>query len=169
VSGIFVSEPLATYVHDHLAGSAHALDLVAVMRDHYKSEPLGHVAAGLHREISSDRETLQMIADRVGPATSGIKEGAAWLAEKISRMKLQHSDARGLGTFEALEFLLLGIHGKLALWKALAEISRCEARLQGFDFENLMARAQAQEMVVESYRLAAARTAFLPDRQSSAL
>jgi hypothetical protein len=37
-----------------------------------------------------------------------VKETAAWVAEKFSRLKLSHDPANGIGTFEALEFVVLG-------------------------------------------------------------
>jgi hypothetical protein len=156
-----VNNPLATYMHDHLAGAAYALDLLEALEDHYKTEPLGQLAAKLYRDISSDRDTLQDVARRFGPGSNKLKEGAAWLSEKVSRIKVQHSDPSGLGTFEALEFLELGIHGKLALWRALAQIANREKRLEGIDFANLMSRAQNQEALVEKFRLAAAESTFL--------
>ena len=49
----------------------------------------------------------------MGGTPGGVKEWGAWLAEKVSRFKLKHGSADGLGTFEALEFLVIGIHGKV--------------------------------------------------------
>ena len=155
-----MSQPLAIYLHDHLAGSAYALDLVEAMQKNYASAPLGLFAARLHMEISADKETLQGIARLFGPASDPVKDTAAWLGEKISRIKMNQSDGTGLGTFEALEFLALGIHGKLALWRALSEIVRHEPKLEGIDFGRLIARAEEQEQSVEQYRLSFAHKAL---------
>ena len=95
-------DPLATYVHDHLAGATAGLDLVEALRDRHAGEPLSEFAALLHAEIASDRATLEKLAERLGAASSGLKEAAAWLAEKASRLKLAHQVAGELGTFEAL-------------------------------------------------------------------
>jgi hypothetical protein len=65
-------------------------------------------------------------------------------------------------TFEALEFLALGNHGKLALWRALAEIGPADPRLTDMDFDQLAARAETQHAKVEERRLEAARTALRP-------
>jgi hypothetical protein len=70
-------------------------------------------------------------------------------AEKVSRLKLKHGSADGLGTSEALEFLVIGIHGKWALWRALAEVASFDRRLQGVDFGELAARAENQHQKVE--------------------
>jgi ABC-type hemin transport system ATPase subunit len=82
------------------------------------------------------------------------------LGEKLSRIKLSSRDAAGFGTFEALEILELGIHGKLALWRVLAVLAEADVRLQSADYARLAARAETQESLVEQQRLKVARTAF---------
>ena len=42
-----MSDPLATYLHDHLAGAVHAIDLLESMRKQHMDEPLGRFAARL--------------------------------------------------------------------------------------------------------------------------
>ena len=155
-----MSDPLATYVHDHLAGAVVAIDLLEALRDQHSDEPLGQFAAGLLVEVEADRAVLQGLAERVSMGSSRLKEAAAWLGEKVSRLKLGRRAASGLGTFEALEALALGILGKLALWRALAMIATGDARLGGMDFDHLTARAQAQHAQVEERRLEAARKAL---------
>jgi hypothetical protein len=96
-----MSDALIRYLQDHLAGASHATELLQAMRDHHAEDPLGQFAAQLLREIEADRDV-----------------GA--LTEKASRLKLKHGEGSGLGTFEALAFLVIGIHGKWALWRALS-------------------------------------------------
>jgi hypothetical protein len=112
-----MSDPLATYINDHLAGSAYAMDLVESIRDTYQGQELGQFAAWLLKEIEADREVLQGLAERVSGVSSKVKELTTWLGEKVSRLKLGHGANNGLGLFEALEFLEIGIHGKLELWR----------------------------------------------------
>lgn len=152
-----MSDSLATYLHDHLAGSNFAVDLLEFLRDQHTGEPLTGSAAALLVEIEADRKALQGLIDRVGEGYPVLKEAAAWVSEKMSRLNLGPG---AFGTFEALEALSLGIMGKLALWRALATIAETEARVQGVDFEQLTARAQAQHAQVEELRLQAARAAF---------
>jgi hypothetical protein len=153
-----MSDPLATYLHDHLAGAVVAINLLEALHDQHGGEPLGQFAAELLVEVEADRAVLQRLAERVGAGPSGLKEATAWLGEKVSRLKLRRRAAGGLGTFEALEALALGILGKLALWRALAVMSAVDARLHGVDFDHLAARAQAQHARVEERRLETART-----------
>lgn len=154
-----MSNSLATYLHDHLAGSAFAIDLLESLRDHYAGEPLGELAAALVIEVRRDRETLQTIADEVGKGSSNLKEAAAWVAEKASRFKLTHEDRMGLGTFQALETLALGMQGRLALWRAL-RAAPGDPRLQSVNFDELILRAQNQYDQVEQSRLALASAIF---------
>jgi hypothetical protein len=111
-------------------------------------------------EIRTDRRILVDIASRFSPASSGIKEAAAWLVEKLNRFKLRHSDSNGLGSLEALEFLQLGIRGKIALWRALAYCASIDLRLVGVDFADWILRASMQEAAVEQQRLMAAKKVF---------
>lgn len=148
-----MKDPLAIYLHDHLAGASYALDLVGALERNNADTDLGHFAAQLRREIQTDKDQLHEIAVRFGPASDPFKDGAAWLAEKISRMKLKQEEPGGLGTFEALEFLILGIHGKLALWRMLANIAPLREALEDIDFNRLIARATSQEQLVEEYRI----------------
>ncbi len=155
-----MSEPLVVYLHDHLAGSAFAIDLIDSMRDRYAGQPIGEFASGLLAEIKQDSEVLQQIADRCGKGSADVKQAAAWVAEKMTRFKLSHDEPLGLGTFQALETLALGILGKLALWRALSTIAATDDRLTGVDLEELSVRAQKQHAKVEEYRLRIARTAL---------
>jgi hypothetical protein len=155
-----MSDPLGTYVHDHLAGAVVAINLLQGLRDQHADVPLGPFAAELLAEVEADRVVLQGLAERVGAGSSRLKEVTAWLGEKVSRVKLRRRAAGGLGTFEALEALALGILGKLALWRALAVVAAADARLGGVDFNHLAARAQAQHAQAEERRLEAAGTAL---------
>lgn len=157
-----MSNNLATYLHDHLAGSVAGLELVEALSEQHEGEPLGRFAAQLSGEIEADRRTLEELAKRVGTGGNPLKEAGAWLAEKVSRLKLGRPAAGELGTFEALEALALGILGKQALWDALAVVAPQDPRLSGPDFAELSRRARAQHAGVEEQRLKTVRTALRP-------
>lgn len=157
-----MSDPLATYLEDHLAGASAAIDLLESLRDQHASEPLGPMAAGWLEEISEDRKTLLRLIDRVEHGPHVGKEAAAWLAEKVSRAKLGRVSKGDLGTFQALETLSLGILGKRALWRALAEAAPEDPRLTGLDYDGLIRGAESQFASVEEQRLEAGRRALSP-------
>jgi hypothetical protein len=162
-----MDNPLAIYLHDHLAGATFALDLLEAMRDKRPSDLPPEFAAVMHKEIAADRAVLQDLADRIGAGSSPLKEMTAWLSEKVSRFKLAR-DPRGLGTFEALEFLAMGVLGKLALWKALAVVASDDSRLEGLDFAKLIARAADQHARFEERRLETAKIALVHHSSSEA-
>jgi len=154
-----MNDPLAVYLHDHLAGAVVAINLIEALRDQHAGEPLGEFAAQLLGEVEADRAVLQEIAERVGSGSSAVKDAAAWLSEKVSRLKLGREAGGELGTFEALEALALGILGKRALWRALTTLGD---RFRDIDLESLASRAQAQHDRVEEHRVQLARTALRP-------
>lgn len=155
-----MSNVLATYLHDHLAGSNFAVDLLKTLREEHAGTPLGAFAATLLVDVEKDRDVLQGIIDRLGEAPPILKEAAAWVSGKVSQLKLGRSVGGALGTFEALEALALGILGKLALWRALRVIAEIDDRVGGIDFDELAKRALAQNAKVEDLRLDVARAAF---------
>src|SRR3954463_8235237 len=155
-----MTDHLATYLQDHLAGSNFGIELLENLQDHPSDEPLGEFASALRIEIEQDRHIVQEIIDQVGAGTATLKEAVAWLGEKVSRFKLRHATSVEFGTFETLELLALGIQGKLALWRALSVIAPDDVRLRGTDFQVLISRAEAQHAQVEQRRLQAANLAF---------
>ena len=162
------TDALPTYLQDHLAGALHAIELLKAMRDHFSGEPLGQFADNMLMDVEADREVLARLTERAGGTVGGMKEWGAWLGEKVSRLKLKHGSADGLGTFEALEFLVLGVHGKWALWRAMRVVAAFDVRLQGFDFADLIARAESQHQRVEEQRLVCAQSVFRPGNGHSA-
>ena len=146
-----MDDPLATYLDDHLAGSKLAADLLSALQEKNKRASLGEFARQMLAEVESDRAVLQSLIDRIGSASSPAKHAVAWLGEKVSRLKL--SSGNGLGTFEALEMLELGVTGKLLMWRALAIAAVQDARLRDVNFDELAHRAQSQQMKLEERRL----------------
>jgi len=155
-----MSNPLATYLHDHLAGSNFATELLKNLQDQHAGEPLGQFAAALLIALEEERQILQGIIDRVGAEPSTLKEATAWVGEKVSRFKLRRASSGEVGTFEALEALSLGILERVALWRALSVIAPTDVRVRGVDFDALVARARAQHAQVEERRLQIAGTAL---------
>jgi hypothetical protein len=155
-------DPLATYLRDHLAGAAAAIELLEFLRDRHSSESVGDLAASLLADVEADRTVLRELFDRIDGSSSPVKEAAAWVTAKLSRLKLDHRAVGDLGVLEALETLALGILGKLALWHALVLVARDESRLTGVDFGRLAARAETQHERVEEFRLEVARSALVP-------
>jgi hypothetical protein len=90
-----MSNPLVTYLADHLAGSVHAIELVKNMRDEHRDDSLGEFDQVILTEIERDREVLDELAKQIGGGPSVIKEATAWAGEKLSRFKLGQKDSDG--------------------------------------------------------------------------
>jgi hypothetical protein len=161
-----MSDSLQSYLHDHLAGSHFATKLLKALQEQYKEEALGKFAGAMLAEVARDQKTLEEIIQQVGTAHLDLTESVGWLAERASQFKL-HRDhpGPGLGTFEAIEVLALGIRGKLALWQALPAIRRVDARIPALDFEQLASRAEEQFARAEEQRLSLIGIIFQPDRR----
>ena len=155
-----MSDPLATYLHDHLAGSRFAIELVKELHEQHAGEPLGQFAAAELVQLEDERQVLQGIINQVGAEPSTLKEATSWVGEKVSRFKLRRASSGEAGTFEALEALALGIVGRVALWRALAVIAPIDNRVRGSDFDALAEGAQAQHARVDERRLQIASIAF---------
>jgi hypothetical protein len=155
-------EALGIYLQDHLAGAAGAVELLEALQKRHAGEPVAELAGEILAEVEQDRSVLRGLAERLGGGESHpVKEAAAWLAEKATRVKIGRGTAGELGAFEALEALILGIWGKRALWRALAVLAATDSRLQGLDLDRLITGAESQHARVEAFRLRTASNALL--------
>ena len=159
-----MDDPLATYLHDHLAGANFAVELLENLQQRHSGDETGAFSAAILSEIKGDRRVLEGIIEKIGKSHFDAKDAIAWLAEKASRVKLSHGQPDGLSTFEALETLQLGIMGKASLWHALGVVVEFDSRLTGFDFSALSLRAEDQFDRVENYKLSLARPTFAARR-----
>jgi hypothetical protein len=133
---------LSTYLRDHFAGATGGLELAKRTAQQLLERPMDEIAA----EIESDRDTLREVMSALDVSPSTLKVGMGWLGERIGRLKLnQRLFGRSpLSDVLELEGLIVGVSGKLQLWRALALIAPAEARLERFDFERLAQKAEGQ-------------------------
>jgi hypothetical protein len=160
------SRHLAIYLRDHLAGSTAGLELAKRAAGSNRESDYGQVLSWLAGEIDQDRDTLTELMDVLGVRRDRLKEGLAWIGEKVGRLKLngQVTGYSPLSRLEEIEGLLLGVAGKRSLWRALASLSLPESVRVRFDFEQLVARAEEQRERLEEQRMRAVREALAPGR-----
>jgi hypothetical protein len=153
---------LGIYLNDHLAGATAGLELVRRARGENEGSELGDVLAHLADEIEADRRALEGVMEDLEIGRDHPKVLAAWVAEKIGRLKPngQILGYSPLSKLVELEGLALGIQGKLSLWRALIEIAGEDDRLDPDYLGRLAERAERQRDQVERQRLLAAREAF---------
>jgi hypothetical protein len=159
---VSASVRLAVYLNDHLAGATLGVELARRAARSNRGTDFGTVLSELADELAADRRSLESVIDLLGISKDRGKIVLAWGAEKVGRLKLNGRliGYSPLSRLEELELLVLGIDGKLLLWRTLAEADRAEGRLAPVDLPALIRRAQAQRRRVERQRLKAARDAL---------
>ena len=149
---------LATYLNDHLSGSASGRELARRALQSNRGNEYGVVLEDVTRQIEEDVETLLRLMAALDVKPDRIKEALGWTAEKLGRLKLngQLLGYSPLSRMIELEGLMLGISGKLGLWQALQVALGDDPRLADFDLEQLEERARQQRQAVERLRRRAA-------------
>ena len=156
---------LAIYLHDHLAGAtagaAVAQRTAGSNRDNSAYFPALRTLA---EEIREDRASLIGIMSALKVGSDPVKQALAWAAEKAGRLKLNGHllSYSPLSRVAELEFLAIGVAGKLALWRSLELLAPEEPRLRLDQLTELISRAERQLQAIEQCRRRAASDAFLP-------
>jgi hypothetical protein len=148
------------YLNDHLAGATAGVEIARRATKSNRGSEYEEFLAALSEEIDSDRRTLRATMDELGVGVDRAKQAAAWSAEKLGRLKPNGrlGGYSPLSRLVELEFLTLGITGKLAMWRVIADTvdtSRVSA-----DIGRMIERAERQRSEVEPHRLRAAEHAF---------
>jgi uncharacterized coiled-coil protein SlyX len=156
------NEHLGTYLNDHLAGAAAALELMQHLEQAQVGTPLSSFFAELRAEVTQERQQLEALMARLQIDQSRTRKALGWLGEKMAVLKLQLDDeADGeLALFEGLEAVTIGLEGKRALWETLAIVAEDVPELQGLDYTAVIQRAKEQHQRAEVVRRDAAKAAF---------
>jgi len=149
---------LEIYLNDHLAGATGGVELARRLRASNRDDAVfGETLSRVCAEIEADRAALEQLIEGFGYTRSKVKPAAAWVAEKLGRLKL-NGQLRGyspLSRLIELEGLLIAITGKASLWQTLTELGAGEDL--DADLEQLTARAAAQRAAIDDlHRIAAA-------------
>jgi hypothetical protein len=159
---MFSMRRLDIYLNDHFAGATLGMELSRRAAAENRGTALGGFLQALHGEIVDDRRTLRAVMDALGVDASPVKPAGAWLVEKAGRLKL-NGQLRGyspLSPLVELEGLEAGVSGKRSLWQVLGRAFTTDARLEGFHFDALVARAEEQLEGLQEQRLVLAPDAF---------
>jgi len=156
------ADRLGTYLNGHLAGANAGVATAERLAGRIRTEPTAGTLAQLVADITSDREQLKTIIERLGVSGHPLKEAVGRAAGEASRLVVAEvmTGSEHLTVLLEAETLAMGIHGKLALWEALLAVVPAHPRLAEFDLAGLVARAHAQRGHVEEIRLAAVQRSF---------
>jgi hypothetical protein len=158
-----MSAMLRTYLQDHHAGATAGLELARRAAGSNAESEYGAELARIADEIAEDRELLEQVMAELGVGPSTLKDAAGWAAEKLGRLKPNNSlvSYSPLSRVVELEGLLIGVTGKLSLWRSL-QVSVGES-VDGVDLADLAERAADQRDRLERLRERAAAEAFAAD------
>lgn len=112
---------LATYLKDHFAGARGGLALAKRIAsgagDDEERRRVEEVAA----QIKEERDLLAELMRSLDVTPSRLKTATAWAGEKFSAVKLNTS--RGDRRVLEYEAMIMGVTGKLQLWRSLSGLS----------------------------------------------
>jgi UDP-glucose 4-epimerase len=155
---------LHVYLSDHLAAAVGGVALSRRAASGEQRTEFGPPLEALAAEIEQDLRHLRKIGKALGMSTrSPIKEGAAWLAERIGRLKLNRRilGRSPLSRVLEVELLQAAVAGKRGLWQTLLALD--ESALERTELEQLLRRADWQEERLRELHDQAARVAFGAD------
>ena len=151
---------LDSYLNDHLSGSVAGLELMNRLAEAHQGTPLGVLMRRFHVEVGEEQELLKSLIEACGSSEKPLAKAAAWLGERISRLKLDSGSEDNLCLFESLETLSLGFWGRRALWTALRHVRPEGAAFARLDYDGLIARCDEHLKALEAVRLDVARDAL---------
>src|SRR4051812_29549490 len=156
---------LRIYLNDHSAGAFLGIELVKRSLSNNRGTALGDFLERLLDELIEDRNELVRVMETFDLPQDRYKQAAAWAAERAGRLKLngQITGYSPLSRVFELEGLIMGVTGKLMLWKALQRLSEHDPRLEVVDLPDLIARAEKQRSGLEEHHRQAAHLALAGD------
>jgi hypothetical protein len=145
---------LGIYLNDQLALGVGWRELARRAAGANRGTPVGDALAEVAREIAEDVETFERIMERLDVPKNRAKVAGAVVGERLGRLKLNGSltSYSPLSRFVELEFLVMGITGKIQLWQTLRDLAGLGERLPDVDFDALITRAEAQRERLDPFR-----------------
>jgi hypothetical protein len=155
------SRYLGIYLNDHLAGAAVGVRVASRLSRSNEEDPeLAKPLTEICREIEADRGTLEDLMKSLGVRRGRVKPALAAVGEKLGRLKLngRFTGYSPLSRLVELELLLVGVNGKLQLWRALQQTLGTGPGK--FNFTELAERADRQRSVLDELHGTAAKRAL---------
>lgn len=126
---------LTVYMQDHLALMTGETELIARTLRENAGGPLGEFLDRLAADQRNQRAVAEQILKRLGTGPSRVKQGLAWLTEKVGRLKLNGTltEYSPLSRQLELEALAATALDRLAMWETLDAVFRADPRFEDFE------------------------------------
>ncbi len=153
---------LRIYMTDQLALGVLWREIARRAHNASDGTPEGAALERVASAISEDVALFGQMMRRLGFSTRTPKTLLAVAAERIGRLKLNGRliSRSPLSRFEELDFLVMGIDGKVVLWQNLRDGAGLGSRLPDINFDALIERARSQRAQLEPFHAQAAQEAL---------
>jgi len=155
-------ELLRIYLQDRLASATGAVELAKRAYGANRGSDFGPGLAAVQQQAIDDRTALLDVMRRLDVGPDRLKVGAAWVAEKAGRLKLNGSwrEYSPLSRVVELEGLALLLTAQRQVWETLAHVLAGDARIEGLDVAGRSTRIDETLARVAELRRRAAALAF---------
>jgi hypothetical protein len=153
---------LATYCNDHLAASTGGIELVSRMLGEHRGTDHEGPLRQLLGELQEEKASLTSFVRAMGFPVREYKQAAAWVAEKLSRAKLNGRlfSRSPLSDLVEFEFLASAVRGKRSGFETLREVAEIEPRLDKAELDRLIEQANRQYTWLTGVRREVAASVF---------
>ena len=153
---------LRTYVEDHYAGSSGGRALAQRIAGQNKDNEYGQYAAQLVKELDEERVSLTAMLKRIGSEPPKVRTLAARGGELLGRLKPNGTwiSYSPLSRVIELEGMIMGVTGKLMLWRSLLQVVDGDERFDRAEIQRLEKMAEGQRSRLEDLHDRAAREAL---------
>lgn len=114
---------LGLYLADHLTGATAGMSRVGAMAAAYADSDFAEDLHQLQQEITAEREFLRELIGSLGLHRRPARQGLAWIAEHLGRLKLNRRVVQSSPMTPLLELELMrsAVAGKQGGWQVLAQ------------------------------------------------
>ena len=159
------TDALDRYLREHYSAAAGGLDLFERTARSQTDPSVRRALQDLTAEVAEDRAALLAILTDLGVQRSPTKERLVALGERVGRLKTNGTALRRsrLSDLLELEALEAALHAKKLGWLCLRRLCDVDQRLNPYQLDLLVRRAESQQERVESLRLETAVQVLAPD------
>ncbi|WP_409331426.1 hypothetical protein [Trujillonella humicola] len=155
-------ELLGVYVNDHLAAATGGVELVSRMLSRHRGTRWEPKLEQLLDELREERSAHIAMAGALDIPVRTYKQLGTWVAEKLSRVKLNGRllSRSPLSDLVEFEFIATAVLAKRAGFETLLELAAVEPRLDRALLERLVAQADDQHQWLADARREVAAQVF---------
>lgn len=159
------SETLPTYLNDHLALMTGEIELLQRVCDENSGSSLAEELQSFCSSVQQQADVLDGWLKSLDAEPATLKQAAAWLGEKLGRLKLNDGglEYTDLARLVELEALIGCAMSRQIMWDALAKVPSGELRIPAQDLSKFAAEARDQQEILHRHHSHAATQVFSSD------